>query len=350
MLIYSFIIPTLNAHRTLRECLEHVSKQNYPKEKVEIISADGGSTDGTIDILKEYGVKIIANPLKTGEAGKMAGLKAAQGEYVVFLDSDNILIDPDWLTKLEKPFSDPEIVATESIYFLSRKSDNSLTRYFAYMGMGDPINLFLGNYDHINAITNRWTSLNVPVEQKQGFLKIHLFKDKPLPTVGANGFVVRRTLLNPLLKDEYLFDVDVMNLLMESNNETNSCYMAKVDTGLVHLFTPDIKTFVRKQQRRVRDYVYYQSKNLRVSHDTRNIFLKLLYPGGPNFTGLLLFIASCFTIIPLLVQALIGFVRKPDWVWIFHPLLCEITLFVYTTERLKSFVKKGIYDRSKWSQ
>jgi glycosyltransferase involved in cell wall biosynthesis len=350
MITYSFIIPTLNANRTLEECLEHVANQNFSKDQVEIIIADGGSTDRTLTIASKYNATIVPNPLKTGEAGKMAGLKVARGEYVVFLDSDNILIDPDWLINLKKPFEDPEIVATESIYFLSRPADNALTRYFAYMGMGDPINLFLGNYDHINAITNKWTSLNVPVEKQSGYLKIHLFKDKPLPTVGANGFVVKRTLLDPLLTDEYLFDVDVMNLLMSSNLDTSSCYMAKVDTGLVHLFTPDIKTFVRKQQRRVRDYVYYQSKNLRVSHDTRNVILKILYPGGPNFTGLLLFIASCVTIIPLLIQSVIGFTRKPDWVWILHPLLCEITLFVYTTERLKSFVRKGIYDRSKWSQ
>ncbi len=354
MLTFSVIIPTLNAQRTLEECLAYLFSQNYPKDKIEIISADGGSTDSTLDILKKYNVKIVPNPLKTGEAGKMAGLKAAQGEYVVFLDSDNILIDPDWLTKLEKPFADSQIVAAESIYFLCRKADNSLTRYFAFMGMGDPINLFLGNYDHINAITNKWTSLNISSEMKNidstEYLKIHLYKDKPLPTVGANGFVVRRTLLDSLLKDDYLFDVDVMNLLMQNHKEDNSCYMAKVYTGLVHLFTPDIKTFIRKQQRRVRDYVYYQSKNLRVSHDTRNIFLKILYPGGPSFKGLLLFILSCFTIIPLLLQVVIGFIRKPDWVWLLHPLLCEITLYVYTTERIKSFFKKGIYDRAKWSQ
>ncbi len=347
---YSIIIPTLNAQRTLDECLKYVVAQNYPKEEYEIIIADGGSIDQTLDIVNKYNTKIVANPLKTGEAGKMAGLKVAQGEFVIFLDSDNILIDPDWLTKLQKPFNDGEIVAAESIYFLSRKTDNALTRYFAYMGMGDPINLFLGNYDHISVITNKWTSLNIPTQKKEGYLKVQLFKDKPLPTVGANGFAVRRNLLSPLLQDEYLFDVDVMNLLMQNNPDTNSCFMAKVDTGLVHLFTPDIKTFVRKQQRRVRDYVYYQSKNLRVSHDTRNIFLKILYPGGPSFTGLVLFIASCLTVLPLLAQAVIGFFRKPDWVWLMHPVLCEITLYVYTTERIKSFVKKEIYDRSKWSQ
>lgn len=349
MITFSFIIPTLNAKRTLEECLSHVQNQNYPKDKIEIISADGGSTDGTLDILQKYNVKIINNPLKTGEAGKMAGLKDAKGEYVIFLDSDNILIDPDWLAKLEKPFQDTQIVASESIYFLSRPTDNSLTRYFAHMGMGDPINLFLGNYDHINAITNRWTSLSIPTEQKDGYIKIHLFKNKPLPTIGANGFVVRRNLLEPLLKDEYLFDVDVLNLLMEEKHG-HSCYMAKVDTGLVHLFTPDLKTFVRKQQRRVRDYVYYQSKNLRVSQDTRNIILKIFYPGGANFTGLILFILSCFFVIPLIVQAIIGFIRKPDWVWILHPIICEITLFVYATERIKSFFKKGIYSRENWSQ
>lgn len=360
MLTYSIITPTLNADRVLDQCLDHLTRQSFPRDQYEIIIADGGSTDKNLEIAAKYNAKIISNPLKTGEAGKMAGLRAATGQFVVFLDSDNILIDPEWLNKMLKPFTDFQIIASEPIKFLCRPTDHPFTRYFAYLGMGDPINLFLGNYDRLSAITNRWTGMNIKTEKKDGYLKVHLVKGN-VPTIGANGFVVRRVALTPILSNDYFFDIDVLNILMRSNSQKEglhghsspSCYIAKVDTGLVHLFSGTLSTMIRKYQRKVRDYVYYNSINIR-SHaensEKINPILKLLYPGGINLVGLILYLSSCITIIPLLVQALIGFIRKPDWVWILHPIITEITCTVYVIERIKSFFKKSIYNRTNWSQ
>jgi glycosyltransferase involved in cell wall biosynthesis len=349
MKTFSIIIPTLNAERTLEECLSHLSAQNYPKDDYEIIISDGGSTDKTLEIAKKFGANSVENKLKTGEAGKLVGLKSATAEIIIFLDSDNILTDKDWFTKMKKPFQEAEIAAAEPIRYDTRKTDHYLTRYFAYIGMGDPLNLFLGNYDRICAITDRWTGLDIEQEKKDGYLKLHLYKGN-LPTIGANGFAIRKQLLDPLLTKEYLFDVDIMNLIM--NGEPPSCYAAKVDTGVVHLFSGSLATFMRKQRRRIKDYVYYNSVNMRSHAETeiKNPLFKVLYPGGVNFGGLILFIFCCLTILPLILQALIGFSRKPDWVWILHPLICIMTLYVYATERIKSFFKKSIYDRSQWSQ
>jgi len=67
MLSVSIIIPTLNSTRTLGLCLKSITSQNYPEELVEIIVADGGSTDQTKEISQAYFVKLVDNPLKTGE-------------------------------------------------------------------------------------------------------------------------------------------------------------------------------------------------------------------------------------------------------------------------------------------
>jgi len=149
----SVVVPTYNSAKTLGDCLESIKNQDYQGE-VEIIIADGGSTDSTLEIARKYTDKIYPNPLKTGEAGKAAGVKHAKNEIIALIDSDNILPSRDWLSRMIEPFQDREIAGTEPLYYTYRKEDGYITRYCAMLGMNDPLCLFLGNYDRIKIITN----------------------------------------------------------------------------------------------------------------------------------------------------------------------------------------------------
>ena len=136
----SVVIPTLNSAGTLEACLRSITCQEMPRDRYEIVLADAGSTDGTIAIARSCGVdRIVENPLKTGEAGKAAGIKAASGGLIALVDSDNILPDPGWLERMIAPFADPDIVASEPIEYTARPDDPALTRYFALLGMNDPV-------------------------------------------------------------------------------------------------------------------------------------------------------------------------------------------------------------------
>ena len=136
----SFVIPTLNSQATLGECLDAILMQDYPRSEFEIVIADAGSTDATLEIARAKGVDTItSNQLKTGEAGKAAGIKAARGDFIALVDSDNILPDSGWLKAMMKPFEDEEIFASEPVMYSARRSDSPLTRYFALLGMNDPV-------------------------------------------------------------------------------------------------------------------------------------------------------------------------------------------------------------------
>jgi len=310
----SIVIPTYNSEKFLPLCLQSINEQDYPKDKLEIIVVDGGSTDRTIDIAKEFGVtKILHNPLRTGEAGKALGVKAAKNEIIAFIDSDNILDRKDWFKRMVKPFQDEEIIGAEPLYYSYRKTDGYITRYCALIGMNDPLCLFLGNYDRYSYLTGKWTELNVKQEEKGGYLKIEL-NEKAIPTIGANGFLIRRGILSKCSIGDYLFDIDIVyELIKQGYNK-----FAKVEIGVVHIFSNSISMFVRKQKRRIRDYTYYKNLGLRQ------------YPWSSiSKSKLFKFVVYTIFLFPLLVQAVRGYAKRHDNAWLFHILACWITLVIY---------------------
>ncbi|MDP2983309.1 MAG: glycosyltransferase, partial [Candidatus Latescibacter sp.] len=112
----SVILPTLNAARTLARCLDSIRRQNYPCEQVEIVMADAGSTDGTLEIAERYGVnRIVPNPLRTGEAGKAAAIKVSSGEILALIDSDNILEDNGYFSRAAEIFRDASVDSAEPL-------------------------------------------------------------------------------------------------------------------------------------------------------------------------------------------------------------------------------------------
>lgn len=333
----SIVIPTLNSAATLGLCLDSILAQDYARGDYEIVVADAGSTDATLEIAKSKGVDVIcANPLKTGEAGKTAGVEAARGEIIALIDSDNILLDTDWLSRMVAPFADADIIASEPWEFTVRPQDAVLTRYFALLGMNDPVCLFTGNYDRRCGITGRWTGLNPRSEDCGDYLKIYLTEDA-LPTIGANGFVFRRTLLDGTNWKPYLFDIDVVHQATVAGRGV----VAKVKTGIVHLYCARFGDFVRKQRRRIRDFLFFSQEKQRT------------YPWNrQRKAGIVLFCLASATVLPLAVQMLIGILRRPDRAWLYHVPVCWVTLWVYGIGTLRRVlgVKQAPVDRSAWQK
>jgi len=333
----SIIIPTLNAATVLEKCLKSISIQNYPKNKIEIIISDGGSKDNTLKIAKKYHAIIVENKLKTGEAGKAVGAKKAINDLIALIDSDNILPNNHWFLDMVKPFRDKEIIASEPMQYTYRKNDPYLTRYFALLGMNDPICLFIGNYDRYSYITNKWTGLRFDEENKDGYIKINLDKE-PIPTIGANGTIFKKTILqNAIIKSKYLFDIDILIKIIRSKG---SVKIAKVKTGIIHSFVEaDAVKFFRKQLRRINDMSFHKSKNNR-EINWESSFI----------SGIMLFCVECLLIFPILIQTIVGYIRKPDKAWLFHPIACYSTLFIYIYGWIRGKFMPQESSRSNWKQ
>jgi glycosyltransferase involved in cell wall biosynthesis len=86
----SVIIPAYNAERYLSEALASVSSQSFAPE--EIIVVDDGSTDGTEEVVRKHGgsIRIFKQFHKGAGAARNLGVESARGEFVSFLDADDL--------------------------------------------------------------------------------------------------------------------------------------------------------------------------------------------------------------------------------------------------------------------
>lgn len=104
---FSIIIPNYNKEKYIRRCLNSIVTQSINKQNYEVIVIDDGSTDGSIDIIKEYDVKLL-NSNRLGAGGtRNKGIDIAKGKYIILLDSDDYLYKNDILEKLDSIFAVP---------------------------------------------------------------------------------------------------------------------------------------------------------------------------------------------------------------------------------------------------
>ena len=98
----SVIIPVYNTSKYLHHCLDSVLSQTFAE--FEIIIINDGSTDNSLEILREYEAKdnriVVIDKNNEGvSAARNCGIKVAKGEYIMFCDSDDF-VTPNWIEKL----------------------------------------------------------------------------------------------------------------------------------------------------------------------------------------------------------------------------------------------------------
>jgi len=331
----SIVIPTLNSAKYLDECLGAIASQDYPRDAVEVLVVDAGSTDATLEIARSYGVdRVLENPLRTGEAGKAVGIRAASRELICMIDSDNVISGPDWLTRMVAPFADSEVISSEALRWEYRRQDHFINRYQALTGINDPLALFVGNYDRYSELTGRWTDYPHQAVQCDGWLKVTL-DPSFVPTMGANGYIVRRTAFDVVRVGDYLFDIDFVYELVQAGLRT----VARVDVPIRHYFCDSVSRFYRKTRRRTDDFFFFASEGRRS------------YPWtSRQRLGIARFVVSTLLVVPLLVQVARGLRRRPDPAWLFHLPACWITLGVYTVGAIRGRLAPRALDRAGWGQ
>ncbi len=112
---FSVILPVFNRAHCVVESIESVMRQSF--SDWELIAVDDGSSDNSLEVLKEFAeceprIKVIHQDNKGSSGARNSGMRAAEGEYILFLDSDDCLV-PDAMKDLSKTieqFNMPDMI------------------------------------------------------------------------------------------------------------------------------------------------------------------------------------------------------------------------------------------------
>lgn len=304
----SFIIPTFNAERYLKLCLDSIFMQNYPKNKIEVLIIDGGSTDKTIKIAKQYKITILSNPKRIAEYGKSIGIKKSNGDYFILMDSDNEIVERDWLVKMVYPIlENKNLFGVESPLSFDDKL-SSLNRYFARMRIADPLAKYLA-------------SKPKKIINKEGYSILKFDKNATLIT-GANGFLWNKQMVFEIGGWDEKFEEANYATYIHSKND--STFAISEDASIRHYYCENITDYIKKREK-VADKMITRIKN-----KEKNIWIFKLNKIRIFFISFYL----CSFIGPLL-EGIYRSIRELTYVYLVHPVISILTMYIYAKKTYK---------------
>lgn len=325
----TFVTATLNSESTILECIESVNKLDYPKRLIKMFIMDDGSTDQTLAIAKKFSFCKIFNVKTSGpEEATAIGFNKAKSDYVVNFSSDNIIPEKKWLSKMLRPLEiNKNIIASESTNYHYDKSDKMLNRYFALFGMNDPVAFYLDKRDRRSHYELGW-HLPTPAVNHGTYYET-FFNRENMPTLGANGFVVRTKIIQKVTKDINKFShidscVDLFKLGYDR--------YAFVKTSLWHKSGESFFNYFYKRRKYALE-LYFKKKHNRRFH--------LYYPSKDRMKLVRYVFYSLAGIEPF-IQSVRGYVTIQDPAWFLHPLICFLTTINYFLVVVKFKVHKAL--------
>ncbi len=124
---FTFIVPALNAAKTLSATLDSITKQTGPN--FEIIVVDNGSTDGTKRAIRDFSdARYVCCPERGRSQARNFGARLARGEFLAFVDAD-VILAPGWLQYVEQYLASAPLDALATSVVPRPEGDTTLDRY-----------------------------------------------------------------------------------------------------------------------------------------------------------------------------------------------------------------------------
>ena len=297
----SFIIPTLNASKLLPKCLAKIREQDYPKNKIEIIVVDGGSTDGTQQIANSFGAIILKNPKILHEPGKTLASKKAKGDILFYTDSDNILSHNNWLRLMVQPYIDNPSIMGFLPQTIPAPDSNGLDRYLGYL-CTDPFTWFI--YNEISS-GRKFPKIYTPVLRMKEYI-VYKFPTKNPPLFGlSQGVGTNRK----FKRDQIGYSDDLLAGIKLIKEEGLVAYVP--NAGVYHYHVSGIINYIKKYRWRVRNNLKQEVKGM-------GLVNRQVYFGKQRKLKMWLFIPYVFSLIFPIIDSIRLIKSFKDIVMLWH--------------------------------
>lgn len=231
--LISVVIPSYNKVKHIAKTLESIVSQSY--KNYEVIIQDGGSTDGTLEIIREYSTKYpkyitFVSKKDNGQLGAVnTGMKRANGEILTYINAD------DYYTgEVFKKLTDAYLKNTDALWFVGKggvvneKGEEIAKLITKYK------NFLLNNYSHYLLLMT-----NFLMQPSVFFIKKAYQKYGPF--TGTKDFIMEYDLWLILsqIKKPIIINLYLSNFRLEPSTKTGRLFktLLKVDEDIVKKYT-----------------------------------------------------------------------------------------------------------------
>lgn len=345
--IVSVIIATFNSGRLLPIVLESVKQQEYPKNKIELLLVDGGSTDDTLSIGRKLRCRIIKNPRTEPVYGKYLGYLKAKGRYIMYLDHDEVIVDGNSIaSKIKVLKENPKVKVIAGGNYISPRGYPVINDYIN--DFGDPFSFFMYRLSKryryfLETMRDRYPVL---VENKKSvvFDLTNVLELPIIELVAGGSMFDARTLKKEFPKTLKRFELAPQFFYLLYSKYP---YIALVKNDpIVHYSSDNLEKYLRKIKWRIKNNILFY-KTMGISG----------YVGREKFQPKLsrlkkyLFIPYALSIIFPLYDSLMLSITRRNIYYFWHFLFCFYTasliIYYYVVKILKVEKPLKNYDESK---
>ncbi len=330
----TFFLPVYNEEKRISRCIESILKQDYPREKIEILVIDGGSGDKTKELASSFEcTRIFDNAKKLADFGIKICMRHATGDIFVIFAADNELVSSDWLRFVSDLFINNYKLSVLWCKMIASENDAPINKYYELI-QNDPLSFF-ANKNLQNYLKN---TKAVNLKGRDCYI-FDVCKNRPL-VWGANGLVYRTGIIRDIvLQDKFIADNDLFQTIVE-NGYNQVAYIPNL--YVFHHSLKNIPDWVRKWNRNYVEHFLNQRK-------TRN--LNWIMDKEFNWKLLLWIVYSCLPVFSIIHSIYLS-VKDKRIHWLYHPLMNFLQLATYSYLTLsksegRQLIKESVFYKNR---
>lgn len=329
----TIVIATFNSEKTIRLVLNSILMQKKSGFDLEILVVDGGSSDNTKEIARQYGCLIINNEHTEPIKAKHLGFVHASGQYLLYLDHDEVLTSDTSIARklgflkkhgllfvLPSGYKDPSKCSIFNTYI--NEFGDPFT-YFIYR-ISKNSNYFLGDLEKFYKKVFCDTSASI--------FRINKNKLHPIIELVAGGCIIHRSRIINIIPEHCLDAERLPHLFYELMKIDERVGVVKNDS-ILHYSSEGLSSSINKLKWRIKNNIFFKR-----SHGASGFYGRNSYAAGLSSWKKFLFVPYAFLIFPALIDSIYLCISRRNIKFFTHLFLTQVVFWLILYYSIKKIL------------